>query len=471
MASVLIIDDNVDICNILTDLISIFGHKTKSVHTISDGLKEAMFGDFDVVFLDVRLPDGCGLDILPQIKKSPTSPEVIIMTAFGDPDGAEIAIKHGVWDYLEKPLSRTNVIYPLEKILQYRDELKKVQKSEYKLKLEGIIGNSPAFKESLEALAHAAKSDANVLIYGETGTGKELFARAIHNNSSRTSHSFVIVDCAALPETLVESALLGYEKGAFTGAIRSQPGLVKQADGGTLFLDEVGELPMSIQKAFLRVLQEHRYRPIGGLKEINSNFRLVAATNRDLYKSAVSEQFKDALLYRLQTITIRIPPLRERLDDINDLTFFHVARLCKQYNFEEKGVSTDFLSALSSYHWPGNIRELVNILEWAITTASDKPTLYAKHLPVDIRIKKARNGVSQKDNQSMIDEKFESTEENFPKYRNFREILLLDAEKKYFQDLIVFTKGNINEACRVTGLGRTRLYTLLKKYGINRFDK
>ncbi len=246
MADILIIDDDQLICTTLSNVVRDRGHTPTCAFTRKQGLEAAAARSFDVVFLDVRLPDGSGLDIVRGIRETPSSPEVIIITGFGDVDGAELAIKHGAWDYLEKSASIDEIILPLERALQYRTE-RQSKGRPTALKLEGIIGGSPKMRACLDLLAQAAASDANVLITGETGTGKELFSWAIHNNSPRAGKNFVVVDCAALPETIVESVLFGHERGAYTGADRSRHGLITQADGGTLFLDEVGELPPSIQ--------------------------------------------------------------------------------------------------------------------------------------------------------------------------------------------------------------------------------
>ena len=319
MANVLIIDDDTDVRGVIAQMVTSLGHEATQAWTLKEGLAMASSTAFDVVFLDVRLPDGNGLEALPELHGTPSSPEVIIITGFGDPDGAEVAIKSGAWDYLEKPFSPKKIALPLKRIIQYREDVKKARKPAVALKTEGIAGGSPQMKACINALAQAANSETNVLVTGETGTGKELFARAIHANSSRAEMNFVVVDCAALPETLVESALFGYERGAYTGAVKSQEGLIKQADGGTLFLDEVGELTPSIQKSFLRVLQERLFRPLGGSMEVQSDFRLVAATNRNLDQMAETGAFRRDLAYRLQSFNLGLPPVRERIGDIKDL--------------------------------------------------------------------------------------------------------------------------------------------------------
>ncbi len=469
MARILIIDDDKMICDSLSKVVKRMGHDVISINTLKEGLKEVLSAKFDVVFLDVKMPDGNGIDMLPKIKEIPTSPEVIIITGSGDPDGAELAIKSGAWDYIEKPLSIKEVTLPLLRTLQYREE-KKARKPLINLKREGIVGNSSHMKACLDLLAKAANSDVNVLITGETGTGKELFARAIHHNSSRAYKNFVVVDCAALPDTLIESILFGHKKGAFTGADISQDGLIKQADGGTLFLDEVGELPMSLQKSFLRVLQERRFRPLGGKQEIESNFRLVAATNCNLNKMVKDGLFRKDLLFRLKSFTMALSPLREHSEDIKELSIYYTAKLCERYAIGIKGFSPEFSDAIIAYDWPGNVRELISTLENAIATAFHEPTLFPKHLPINIRVYAARSKVSKKDHVNITQKGNLEEAKEIPKLRDFRENIISEMEKNYFQDLMSLTEGNIKEACKLSGLSRSRLYALLQKYKLSNID-
>lgn len=248
MANVLIIDDDQPTCEALAELVRNIGHEADFALTARDGVAKAEGGDFDVVFLDIRLPDANGLSILPTLRQRQLPPEVIILTGLGDPDGAELAIRNGAWDYLQKPLSPKKILLPLQRVLKYRDTLRKHAKLPDTFDRCGIVGTSPAITNALEKLASAARSEASVLITGETGTGKELFAKALHNNSRRSSGPFIVVDCAAIPATLLESTLFGHVKGAFTGADRPSQGLVLKADKGTLFLDEIGEMSLDLQK-------------------------------------------------------------------------------------------------------------------------------------------------------------------------------------------------------------------------------
>ncbi|OPY67233.1 MAG: Transcriptional regulatory protein ZraR [Syntrophorhabdaceae bacterium PtaU1.Bin034] len=456
MAQVLIIDDDELICEMLSLMVEDMGHAAYSATTLQGGFEKASSGDFDVIFLDIRMPDGNGLDLLPRIRELQGHPEVIIITGLGDPDGAELAIKNGAWDYIQKSSSTREMALPFVRALQYREE-KNARKPLAALKLNGIIGKSPQMQACLDLLAQAAHSETNVLLGGQTGTGKEVFARAIHENSMRSEGNFVVVDCTALPETLVESVLFGHEKGAFTGADKAQDGLVKQAHQGTLFLDEVGELPLSIQKAFLRVLQEHRFRPVGAKREIESDFRLIAATNRNLEKMVQEGSFRSDLLFRMRTLAIELPPLASRKEDIKELAMFHMARVCERYQIGTKGFSPEFFDALMVYDWPGNVRELVNAVERAITAAYREPTLFHKHLPLEIRVKVARSSVKKETVEPV------EAQSSLVSLSDYRQAL----ERRYLQDLVLQTKGNIKDACRISGLSRSRLYALFKEHNIS----
>ena len=303
MAEILIVDDDEGMRSILSSLVEKLGHNPSCASSLKKGIQAASSRAFDVVFLDVNMPDGNGLSVLTEFKTAPSGPEIIIITGYGNPDGAEMAILSGAWDYIEKGAGLKEMRLPLVRALEYRAEKKK-RKSPMFLNREGIIGNSAKLQEALDLLAQSAGGDAGVFLTGETGTGKELFARAIHRNSMRRNNNLVVVDCAALPENLVESMLFGHEKGAFTGADKAEEGLIKQADGGTLFLDEVGELPLKIQKSFLRVLQEHCFRPLGARKEIQSNFRVVSATHQDPDRMVSEGRFREDLLFRLRALAI-----------------------------------------------------------------------------------------------------------------------------------------------------------------------
>lgn len=472
MARILVIDDDADVCRMLCRMVERMGYEGCEAGSLTEGLAQAKMGDFDVVLLDVRLPDGNGLAALPEILQVPGEPEVIIITGEGDPDGAELAIKNGAWDYIEKPHTYNMVRLPVMRALKFREQKKAkefqvVSKEGVRaLKRAGLMGHSPRMKACLDLMAQASAWDTSVLLRGETGTGKDLFARAVHDNSDRSGGPFVVVDCAALTETLIESVLFGYKKGAFTGADKTHEGMIKQADGGTIFLDEVAEMPLSLQKSFLRVLQERRFRPIGGKTEEASDFRLIAATNRDIEEMVRERQFRQDLFFRIAAMEVVLPPLRERIEDVKEIALYHMARLCERYDIGTKGFSQEFLSTLYAYAWPGNVRELVHALETAILTAQDEPVLYPYHLPVHIRAKAVRAFVRQKDAAPVPSPPVSGGNGSLPTLRDYRESAVARIEKEYLTRLVGGCGGSILNACRVSGLSRPHLYALLKKYGL-----
>lgn len=465
MDTILIIDDDISFCRLIEDLAKKQGYQVTKTHTIEDGMMQANQGIFSVVLLDINLPDGHGLDILPDIKKLVYHPEVIILTGEGDPDGAELAIQNGAWDYLEKENSINNLLLPLIRAVNYHQN-----KSGHKhsvLKRDAIIGTSQKLMDCLDIVAYAAESDTKVLITGETGTGKELFARAIHQNSKRSNENFVVVDCSALPHTLVESVLFGHKRGAFTSANQDHKGLVEEANGGTLMLDEVGELPLEIQKKFLRVLQEQSFRPVGGTKEITSDFRLISATNRDLNAMVQTGDFRSDLLFRISTVRLHLPSLREREDDIKELCLHYVSRFCKKRNISIKGISNEFFDALARYSWPGNTRELVGVIDAALDYAMGESMLLPIHLPVRMRSDLARGSVKGGRNDRTLppgEPSLDVEPEDIPKYKD----LIKKTELEYLHKLLTISRGNINEATELSGISKSRLYEMLKKYHIKR---
>jgi two-component system, NtrC family, response regulator len=467
MADILIIDDNKDFCDVLSHAITSVGHTSTFVLTLREGIRNIFDNRYDVVLLDVQLPDGNGLEAVERIKGRANAPEVIIMTGSGDPDGAELAIRCGAWDYIEKPSSLNGIILPVLRAIEYRKQ--KDEKSEtIVLDRNRIVGDSTPMQTCYKLLAQAARTDMSVLLEGETGTGKELFARTLHQNSRRADKPFIIVDCSVLPESLVESILFGFEKGAFTGADRKKDGLIKQADGGTLFLDEIGELPLSIQKSFLRVLQDGYYRPIGSRTEESSNFRLVAATNRSLEHMAASGLFRPDLLFRIGSMVIKLPSLKERGEDITQLTIRYVSRACSEFHITAKGFSPEFFDVLQEYKWPGNVRELFNALQSALAAAQDESILYPTHLPVDIRAKVARASLRGKDSSTAATGYSSRTGSEVPAaYKDFRSRLLEDGERQYFKQVISHSGGNVSDACRISGLSKSRFYYFLQKYDLH----
>ena len=344
MARVLVVDDE----NLMRTMVEVacrrLGHKALCAATLAEGRRLAAAG-VDVILLDMLLPDGNGLDAQQELAALPDAPDIVVITGHGDGDAAEKALRGGVWDFLMKPVRVRDVEETLSHVLEARDR----RRSRRGLELEPgqVAGSGPAMQAALAQLEQAAHSDVNVLLLGETGVGKELFARTLYRNSHRASRPFVAVDCASLPETLVESHLFGHARGAFTGAERASEGLLRAAHQGTLFLDEVGDLPQGIQGAFLRALELRRFRPVGEVREVESDFRLVAATNQDLEAMSEDGRFRKDLLYRLQGMTIVIPPLRRRRDEIPLLARQAVIRCCRRNGMEEKELSPLLLEMLA----------------------------------------------------------------------------------------------------------------------------
>jgi two-component system NtrC family response regulator len=471
MAKVLIVDDDKTVCQSIASVVERLEHEPVMVSSLKEAVTRCRQDEIDLVYLDVRMPDGNGLEILPTLRDSASSPEVIIMTGYGDPDGAELAIKNGAWDYLEKPASVQTMMLPLKRALEYREK-KRSRAAPTVLKRDRVVGESGPLRACLSQVAQAAGSEADVLITGETGTGKEVLALTIHENSARANGNFVVVDCAALPENLVESVLFGHEKGAFTGASATRKGLVHQADGGTLFLDEVAELPLSIQKSFLRVLQERSFRSVGANTEDQSDFRLLAATNQDIDVAVENGTFRQDLLFRLQGFKIELPPLRERREDIKLLTRHYISELCERYRMDQKGFSPDFLDELMRYDWPGNVRELVQALEKSIATAQNDPVLFPAHLPTHIRVRIKRAAVKNTNGTEPLEgqlhtEHFLDENGPLPPLKKVRNQAIARVEQQYLRKLMATTGGDVKQAIRISGLSRSRLYTLLKEHDIS----
>ena len=466
MGNVLIIDDDQTIRDALSRVVTRLGHTPSLAATLSDGLRQAGDGGVDVVFLDVRMPDGNGLDVIADIRRGPSNPEVIVITGWGDPDGAERAMRQGAWDYIEKPPSVKTMTVPLASAMEHRRRDRAAGRLTGPFAFSGIVGGNPKRELCIEQAAKAAASEVNVLLTGATGAGKELFARAIHDNSPRRDGAFVVVDCAALPASIVESVLFGSEKGAYTGADRRREGLLLRAHGGTLFLDEVAEMPLLVQKAFLRVLQERRVRPVGGLEEAPCHFRLVAATNQDLEAMAREGLFREDLLFRLQGVGIELPPLAGHPKDILDFAVHFAAEAAASLGRAPRVFSEDFSRALLAYPWPGNLRELKNTMEGALALAAGDEVLLPVHLPLHIRVCAARNRVTGRFAGPYEAEASSlSPLHSFaalPRFREYRD----EREAEYLRALVARFPGDIGRMLDVSGLSRSRLYALFKKYGI-----
>ena len=486
MARVLVVDDEGLMRTMVQVVCNRLGHEPLMAGSIQEALRMAV-EPVDVVLLDVWLPDGNGLEYQAEFAHLPGNPDVVVITGNGDGDNAEAALRSGAWEFLTKPLQMRDIEQCMRQVLQFRQN--RTPASDQLVVDSGhILGTGQGMSRALKLLAQAAKSEVNVLLLGETGVGKELFARALFRNSARAAKPFITVDCASLPETLVESHLFGHSRGAFTGADRARDGLLLAADRGTLFLDEVGDLPQPMQGVFLRALEQRRFRPVGEVREVSSDFRLVAATNKNLELMAKENSFRSDLLYRLQGITIVIPPLRERLDEIPALARQTIAKFCLSSEQHEKTLSDDALGMLLEYAWPGNVRELIHCIQRACLAAGKSDLLLPVHLPTHMRVDCVRRrmgqavamqgsvgsvaatvaaaqGIAAKcgfSAQEMAEKKMTGQEvsgQNPPSLREWK----LQAEKAYVRQVWDLSGEDVRKAAEVAGISRGHCYELMKK--------
>ncbi len=465
MGKVLIIDDDEQICMLLSKIFRGMGLETNYQLNLTSGLTQISQTQPEVLFLDVNLPDGDGIEAIQTIRQFPNAPEIIIITADENADGAEIAMQSKAWDYISKRGSIENFKFALDRALEYRKQRQQNQ-SKISVSREGIIGTSRRITLCIDKVGKAAISELPVLITGETGTGKELFSKAIHDNCERVNGEFVVVDCAALPPHLVESTLFGHTKGAFTGADRHKIGLMALADKGTLFLDEVGELPLAIQTKFLRALQEKKFRPIGSKEEVHSDFRLICATHRDLSDMVAQKQFREDLFFRLFSMEIQLPPLKDRDNDVRILAEHHLARKARLSDRLPHDMSREFLRELQCYSWPGNVRELMNTLDLVCSEAGTGNQLFPHHLPAHIRAFNIRERINSQDAFSHGSESYQPSQTpSCGEIKPFK--AHMDSAKKiYMENLLACSQGNIKEACSRSGLSRGHLYRLLQQFGL-----
>jgi Nif-specific regulatory protein len=373
MGRILIADDHETLRRGLAKALTEAGHEIEEAAHGNAAIERLHEGSFDVVVSDLRMGGSTGIEVLKSAKALHPNAAVILMTAFGSVSTAVEAMKAGAFDYVQKPFEIEEMEVKVQKALDLRrmqheiDYLRHTQDDIYNF--ERIIGSSGALSNVLNVVKRVAKSNTTVLVRGETGTGKELIAGAVHHNSQRNSRSFIKVNCAALQENLLESELFGHEKGAFTGADKQRIGRFEQADGGTLFLDEIGDMSANTQAKILRVLQEHEFERLGGTRTIKVDVRLIAATNRDLVSMVEAGAFREDLYYRLNVVAIEMPPLRERKEDVAALATFFIRRFSGELKKKIQGLEPDALKLLMRYHWPGNIRELENAIERAMLLA------------------------------------------------------------------------------------------------------
>ena len=443
------------------------GYEYLSANNLRYGLEVVERQDVDAVFLDNHLPDAEGLESINRFKLAKSMPEVIIITGDTNSTLAEQAIKKGAWHYLRKPASLETIKSTLRHALQHRENRLNFFSSR-RMKRDNIIGDSPALMHSLLDLGRAAAGGGSVLLTGETGTGKELFARALHDNSSRSDKPFVSLDCTNIPDTLAESILFGHVKGAFTNALGNKEGLIAQANGGTLFLDEIGDLPSPLQGSLLRVLEEKKFRPVGSDFEKQSDFRIVAATNKNVWSMVQSGQFRADLFYRLAQHHLHLPPLRDRVGDVAALSIHFTEKLCQELGLPEKSVSEDFIDTLRDHDWPGNVRELVNVVAGSISNAFDESVLQPHHLPMEQKaslVRKELDAPASENRSHGGNPQGEQTSPPFPSLSMYRDKMYEALEAEYLDKLISACGGDFQQALELAGISRSRLYQLLKKYG------
>ncbi|NPB08816.1 MAG: sigma-54-dependent Fis family transcriptional regulator [Thermodesulfobacteria bacterium] len=390
----LIVEDDEAQAKILADYLAHKGFEVDFVHTAAEAKKRLSQSPADLLILDWRLPDEDGLHLLSFVKEKHPLTQVIMLTAFATVERAVEAMKRGAYHYLTKPVNLEELLLIVNKALKELRLRKEVENLKARLaelsvpEIPEVVAESDKMRQVLALAAKVAATDATVLILGESGTGKEVLANVIHRLSPRKEGVFLKINCAAIPEGLLESELFGHEKGAFTGADRAKPGLFETADQGTLFLDEIGDLPLSLQAKLLRVLQDGTIRRVGGLKEIKVNVRVIAATNRDLDAMVKEGTFREDLFWRLNVFAIKIPPLRERREDILPLARYFLTKFAKKHGKEVRDFSREAWELLLSYHFPGNVRELENIVERAVILAEDD-LITAEDLPPYLSGKKA----------------------------------------------------------------------------------
>ena len=386
MATILCVDDDESISLLLAETLKQAGHEPLNAANVPEALALLARGSIDLIISDYRMPGNTGLDLLAHLEREGIDTPVIMMTGYASIEHAVASIKAGAVDYITKPVRAAQLELAVDQAL----ELVRLRRENAALKREimearserQIIGESQAIRRALQSAASAAPTRATVLLQGESGTGKELFARAIHELSDRREKPFIKLNCAALPEGLVESALFGHERGAFTGALKRVEGAFERAHGGTLLLDEISEMRLDLQAKLLRVLQEQEFERVGGTSPIRVDVRVVATTNRDLAAEAAAGRFRQDLFFRLSVIPVRIPPLRERLDDIPVLAHRFALRAAADASKDVAGISAEALALLQRHEWPGNVRELQHVIERAVILSSD-PILQARSLDQD----------------------------------------------------------------------------------------
>jgi|OpeIllAssembly_1097287.scaffolds.fasta_scaffold33872_2 DNA-binding NtrC family response regulator len=445
---ILVVDDDEITCSLLEEVLSKEGYAVEKALNGSEAIAKGGQRNYEVVLTDIRMSGVDGMEVLHTYRKKSPETIVIMMTAFGSIETAIGAIKEGAYDYVSKPFKLDEIKLTIRRALEQKrlseENLLYRQELISKYKLENIVGRTPAMLQVYKMIARVADSRSTVLLVGESGTGKELVARAIHFNSPRAAKPFVAVDCGSLAETLLESELFGHVRGAFTGAVASKKGLFEEADGGTCFLDEVGDIGLAMQAKLLRVVQEHEIKRVGGNETIKIDVRVVAATNKNLEELVDEKKFREDLFYRLNVVAIRLPPLRERVEDIPLLANHFLRKYAGENQKSISQISPEALELFSAYRWPGNVRELENVIERS-ATLSRHPVILPEDLPRRIRA-----------------EKKEDAALTLPSH-----LTLAELEKMYIQKILQENGGNKKKTAEILGIDRRTLYRMASRYGLS----
>ncbi|RJQ13797.1 MAG: sigma-54-dependent Fis family transcriptional regulator [Nitrospiraceae bacterium] len=446
---ILVVDDEKSMREILDIFLKSEGYSVATADNGQTAIEAVKKDIFDLVITDMKMPKAGGMEVLKNVKEMSPETVVVIITAFGTTESAVEAMKHGAYDYITKPFQMDEIRLVIKNSLEKQKLQKDVSILKEQLKspsLENIIGSSASMQDMFSLIARTAESSASVLVLGESGTGKELVAKAIHSLSPRKDRHFVAINCAAIPEGLLESELFGYMKGSFTGAAANKQGLFELANDGTLFLDEIGEMPMNLQAKLLRVIEGGTFRRVGGISDIKVDVRVISATNKDLKDLIEKGLFREDLYFRLNVLSVKIPPLRERRDDIPLL----VDHFLKKFAGDKKKFSPDAMELLRNYQWRGNVRELENIIERAVLLC-DKEIIGTEHLPEEIRSASTiAKGIS-----------VPSGGVDFEK-------IIEDLEKAYLLRALEQTNGVKTEAAKLLNLTFRSFRHKLKKYGIEK---
>ena len=465
---VLIADDDDSLRHILAATLEKAGYDTLKARNGAETLACVKKTSVDVILLDIWLGDANGLELIEEIQKYNSTASIIVITAHGTTQTAIDAAKQRTYWYLTKPIDQKQLLDLVSRAAAATKQTKNVKASTTSIDLDGqgrMVGQSPTMQEVYHKIGRAAVSDETVLVLGESGTGKELVAQLIHQNSHRAHNPFVVVDCGAMPSSLIESALFGHVKGAYTDAHSARKGKFQQADSGTIFLDEIGELPIEVQMKLLRVLQEREVEPMGGTETHSIDVRIIAATNRRLETAITQKAFREDLYYRLNVIPISLPPLRERQEDIPELIYLFTHRFVEEYQLREIRISTEVVKLLTAYEWPGNVRELENAIKRALVMCSGQ-TLLPEYFDSILNKPSSLGQQGNFDTQiyallhAHVEQYMESETLPGELYAEVRAIF----EKPLFKIVLEHTNGNRSKAADILGINRNTLHTKLVEY-------